>query len=67
MRIARSLLLKWSAEAAGEHFKRIAGGDLTREVVSPGRNEIGELFLELQRMQASLNRPGFRRYLFALN
>ena len=39
--------------AAGEHFKRIAGGDLTREVVSPGRNEIGELFLELQRMQAS--------------
>ncbi len=38
---------------AGEHFKRIAGGDLTREVVSPGRNEIGELFLELQRMQAS--------------
>jgi methyl-accepting chemotaxis protein len=38
---------------AGEHFKRIANGDLTREVVSPGRNEIGELFVELQRMQAS--------------
>ncbi|NCE88303.1 methyl-accepting chemotaxis protein [Pseudomonas sp. Q1] len=36
---------------AGEHFKRIAGGDLTCEVVSPGRNEIGELFVELQRMQ----------------
>ncbi|MBO0493711.1 methyl-accepting chemotaxis protein [Pseudomonas sp. Marseille-Q1929] len=39
--------------AAGEHFKRIARGDLTREVISPGRNEIGELFVELQRMQAS--------------
>ncbi len=38
---------------AAEHFKRIAGGDLTREVVAPGRNEIGELFVELQRMQAS--------------
>ena len=38
---------------AGEHFKRIAGGDLTHEVVAPGRNEIGELFVELQRMQAS--------------
>jgi len=39
--------------AAAEHFKHIAGGDLTREVVSPGRNEIGELFVELQRMQSS--------------
>ncbi|MGI4838991.1 MAG: methyl-accepting chemotaxis protein [Janthinobacterium lividum] len=38
---------------AGEHFKRIANGDLTREVISPSRNEIGELFVELQRMQAS--------------
>ena len=38
---------------AGEHFKRIANGDLTQEVVSPGRNEIGDLFVELQRMQAS--------------
>ncbi len=38
---------------AGEHFRRIAGGDLTREVIAPSRNEIGELFVELQRMQAS--------------
>ena len=38
---------------AGEHFKRIANGDLTQQVVSPGRNEIGDLFVELQRMQAS--------------
>jgi len=38
---------------AGEHFKRIANGDLTQEVVVPSRNEIGELFVELQRMQAS--------------
>ena len=37
----------------GEHFNLIAGGDLTQEIVSPGRNEIGELFFELQRMQAS--------------
>ncbi|AIS16149.1 methyl-accepting chemotaxis protein [Pseudomonas rhizosphaerae] len=38
---------------AGEHFKRIANGDLTQEVVATGRNEIGDLFVELQRMQAS--------------
>ncbi|WP_315338251.1 methyl-accepting chemotaxis protein [Pseudomonas grimontii] len=38
---------------AGEHFKRIASGDLTQEVGVPSRNEIGELFAELQRMQAS--------------
>ncbi|BCS44493.1 MULTISPECIES: methyl-accepting chemotaxis protein [Pseudomonas syringae group] len=38
---------------AGENFKRIANGDLTQEVVPPGRNEIGDLFVELQRMQAS--------------
>ena len=38
---------------AGEHFKRIANGDLTQEVVAPSRNEIGDLFVELQRMQAS--------------
>ncbi|MFL1480302.1 methyl-accepting chemotaxis protein [Pseudomonas grimontii] len=38
---------------AGEHFKRIASGDLTKEVGVPSRNEIGELFAELQRMQAS--------------
>jgi len=38
---------------AGEHFKRIANGDLTQEVLAPGRNEIGDLFVELQRMQAS--------------
>ncbi|MDT9631008.1 HAMP domain-containing protein [Pseudomonas sp. JV449] len=38
---------------AGEHFKRIANGDLTQEVAAPSRNEIGDLFVELQRMQAS--------------
>ena len=38
---------------AGEHFKRIANGDLTQEVRAASRNEIGELFVELQRMQAS--------------
>jgi len=38
---------------AGQHFRRIAGGDLTQPVTIPGRNEIGELFVELQRMQTS--------------
>ncbi len=38
---------------AGEHFRRIAGGDLTQPVSVPGRNEIGELFVELQQMQTS--------------
>ncbi len=36
---------------AGEHFKRIADGDLTQAVVVTSHNEIGELFAELQRMQ----------------
>ena len=39
--------------AVSEHFKLISGGDLTRDVISHGRNEIGELFVELQLMQAS--------------
>ncbi|PTU04577.1 methyl-accepting chemotaxis protein, partial [Pseudomonas sp. HMWF031] len=38
---------------AGQHFQRIAGGDLTQPVTVPGRNEIGELFVELHRMQTS--------------
>ena len=38
---------------AGQHFRRIAGGDLTQPVTVPGRNEIGELFVELHRMQTS--------------
>jgi len=38
---------------ASVHFQRIAGGDLTQEVAVPSRNEIGELFGELQRMQVS--------------
>lgn len=38
---------------AGVHFRRIAGGDLTQPVMVPGRNEIGELFTELQQMQVS--------------
>ena len=38
---------------AGQHFKRIAGGDLREPVVVQSRNEIGELFSELSRMQDS--------------
>lgn len=38
---------------AGEHFRRIAGGDLSQEITVISRNEIGELFAELQRMQTS--------------
>ena len=38
---------------AGLHFKRIAGGDLREPIVVQSRNEIGELFAELSRMQDS--------------
>lgn len=38
---------------ASLHFQRIADGDLTQEVTVPSRNEIGELFAALQRMQVS--------------
>ena len=41
---------------AGEHFGRIAAGDLTRRVVVTSRNEIGQLFALLQTMQDSLAR-----------
>ena len=39
-------------EARG-HFQRIAGGDLSVPVAVTSRNEIGQLFAELQRMQHS--------------
>ncbi|XOV42649.1 methyl-accepting chemotaxis protein [Pseudomonas sp. App30] len=38
---------------AGQHFKRIAAGDLREPIVVSSRNEIGELFAELSRMQDS--------------
>ncbi|MDE1167269.1 MAG: methyl-accepting chemotaxis protein [Pseudomonas sp.] len=38
---------------AGQHFKRIAGGDLREPIQVQNRNEIGELFAELSRMQDS--------------
>ncbi|GLO58949.1 methyl-accepting chemotaxis protein [Pseudomonas putida] len=38
---------------AGQHFQRIAGGDLSVPVVVQRRNEIGQLFHELERMQQS--------------
>jgi len=38
---------------AGQHFQRIAGGDLSVPVVVQRRNEIGQLFYELERMQQS--------------
>ena len=38
---------------AGQHFQRIAGGDLSVPVQTQGSNEIGQLFHELQRMQQS--------------
>ena len=43
-------------QEAGEHFGRIAAGDLTRRVVVTSRNEIGQLFSLLQTMQESLAR-----------
>ncbi|MFK0088677.1 methyl-accepting chemotaxis protein [Pseudomonas sp. NPDC090755] len=38
---------------AGQHFQRIAGGDLSVPVKVHSSNEIGQLFSELQRMQHS--------------
>ncbi|RWU21157.1 methyl-accepting chemotaxis protein [Pseudomonas alkylphenolica] len=38
---------------AGQHFQRIASGDLSVPVAVHSRNEIGQLFSELQRMQHS--------------
>ncbi|MBB1592826.1 methyl-accepting chemotaxis protein [Achromobacter sp. UMC46] len=39
---------------AGDHFQRIAGGDLTGDITVHSTNELGQLFSALQRMQASL-------------
>ncbi|WP_136065877.1 methyl-accepting chemotaxis protein [Modicisalibacter radicis] len=36
------------------HFRRIAEGDLSRPIETRGNNEIGQLYSELNRMQASL-------------
>ncbi|WP_298017697.1 methyl-accepting chemotaxis protein [uncultured Castellaniella sp.] len=41
---------------AGEHFDRIAAGDLTASIQVPSRNEIGVLYLAMQRMQEGLVR-----------
>ncbi|MFJ2545232.1 methyl-accepting chemotaxis protein [Pseudomonas sp. NPDC087612] len=40
-------------QQAGQHFQRIAGGDLSVPVAVHSSNEIGQLFSELQRMQHS--------------
>ncbi|MHB0775363.1 methyl-accepting chemotaxis protein [Halomonas sp. WWR20] len=37
-----------------EHFRRIAEGDLSQPIETHGNNEIGQLYSELGRMQASL-------------
>lgn len=41
---------------AGQHFDRIAAGDLTQRVESRSNNEIGALFAALKRMQEGLTR-----------
>ncbi|ARP76738.1 methyl-accepting chemotaxis protein [Bordetella genomosp. 6] len=41
---------------AGQHFDRIAAGDLTARVEVRNSNEIGQLFAALKRMQESLTR-----------
>ena len=40
---------------AGEHFDRIADGDLTGKVVQRSRNEVGVLYAAMARMQAGLS------------
>ncbi|WP_323011387.1 methyl-accepting chemotaxis protein [Castellaniella sp.] len=39
---------------AAQHFDRIAAGDLTAHIQVPSRNEIGVLYLAMQRMQDGL-------------
>ncbi|OWT79966.1 MULTISPECIES: methyl-accepting chemotaxis protein [unclassified Achromobacter] len=41
---------------AGQHFEKIAGGDLTQRVDIRSHNEIGQLYAALKRMQESLTR-----------
>jgi len=41
---------------AGQHFDRIAAGDLTEAIHVPSSNEIGVLYMAMQRMQDSLVR-----------
>lgn len=41
---------------AGKHFDRIASGDLTQRIETGARNEIGQLYEALRRMQESLTR-----------
>jgi len=41
---------------AGQHFERIASGDLTQTMQSPSRNEIGVLYEAVERMQGGLLR-----------
>ncbi|ARP94308.1 methyl-accepting chemotaxis protein [Bordetella genomosp. 13] len=41
---------------AGQHFDKIAAGDLTNRVEVRNNNEIGQLFAALKRMQESLTR-----------
>ncbi len=42
--------------SAGQHFDRIAAGDLTQRIEVRSRNEIGVLYEALRRMQESLTR-----------
>lgn len=41
---------------AGQHFDRIANGDLTHRIDADGRNEIGQLYAAMRRMQDGLTR-----------
>ncbi|ANY15990.1 methyl-accepting chemotaxis protein [Bordetella pseudohinzii] len=43
-------------QRVGEHFEKIASGDLTGRVEARSANEIGQLFAALKRMQESLTR-----------
>ncbi|QIB64302.1 methyl-accepting chemotaxis protein [Kineobactrum salinum] len=51
----RAVIIRPIAVAANS-LKRIAGADLTEEIVVPGKNEIGQLFAAMHDMQDSLGR-----------
>src|SRR5690606_32746000 len=55
-RLVFSRLVVRPLVGAGKHFDRIANGDLTAKVDVRNHNEIGQLFMELKRMQENLAR-----------
>lgn len=55
IRIAFHRVILRPLNEAGQHFDRIADGDLTGRVIQRGKNEVGVLYAAMARMQAGLS------------